>query len=312
MLFPYVSERAKEAGPDSAPMIRCADCRALAPASSMRFREERVKVKRMPFAWPAAYPQLDRRPANADRNNGFAYRVERVPICADCRRRQGSSLLGALAIAGLSVAAAIFVYSHNDLSDSAVGSAVAMLAPATTTAAPSASAGQAPASLGAQRPPATTATPEAGASDRDTPTPPPATATAAAAWPPKAEDAESSSHAAAPAVATGSPIWVPDHKLAREAATGRRRAPPASTAVSLRTSGLSALQSGSYAQAFWQLQQATLMGDAYAPLYLGQMYARGLGVVRDPGSASYWYGIAINRGNAAALVAFRQLQLDPY
>jgi TPR repeat protein len=83
-------------------------------------------------------------------------------------------------------------------------------------------------------------------------------------------------------------------------------------AQGLRAIGYSALQNRRYAEAFWQLQQATILGDAYAPMYIGQMFEYGLGVARDPGQASYWYGIAVNRGNAAALAAFRRLRENPY
>lgn len=60
------------------------------------------------------------------------------------------------------------------------------------------------------------------------------------------------------------------------------------------------------------LQEATLMGDAYAPMYIGQLFENGIGVARDVGQASYWYGIAINRGNAAALTAFNRMRVNPY
>lgn len=95
-------------------------------------------------------------------------------------------------------------------------------------------------------------------------------------------------------------------------ATARRAAPSSAGALGLRASGYSALQNRSYAQAYSQLEQATMMGDAYAPMYIGEMFQYGLGVGRDTGQASYWYGIAVNRGNAAALAAFQQLRMNPY
>jgi hypothetical protein len=84
------------------------------------------------------------------------------------------------------------------------------------------------------------------------------------------------------------------------------------TAVSLRNNGYAALQQRHYGEALTMLQQATMMGDAYAPMYIGQIFEGGIGVPRDVGQASYWYGIAIDRGNGAALAAFNRMRISPY
>jgi TPR repeat protein len=47
-------------------------------------------------------------------------------------------------------------------------------------------------------------------------------------------------------------------------------------------------------------------------MYIGQIFENGIGVPRDVGQASYWYGIAINRGNGAALMAFNRMRINPY
>ena len=80
----------------------------------------------------------------------------------------------------------------------------------------------------------------------------------------------------------------------------------------MRNDGYAALGQRRYAEAIAMLQQATLMGDAYAPMYIGELFESGIGVPRDVGQASYWYGIAISRGNAAALSAFNRLRANPY
>jgi TPR repeat protein len=82
--------------------------------------------------------------------------------------------------------------------------------------------------------------------------------------------------------------------------------------VALRNNGYAALGQGRYGEALALLQQATLMGDAYAPMYIGQLFEKGMGVPRDVGQASYWYGIAISRGNGTALVAFNRMRMNPY
>jgi TPR repeat protein len=80
----------------------------------------------------------------------------------------------------------------------------------------------------------------------------------------------------------------------------------------LRNNGYAALQQRRYRDALIMLRQATMMGDAYAPMYIGQIFEGGIGVPRDVGQASYWYGIAINRGNGTALVAFNRMRQSPY
>lgn len=80
----------------------------------------------------------------------------------------------------------------------------------------------------------------------------------------------------------------------------------------MRQDGYDDLRRRDYPAAFALLQQAAAMGDPYAPLYLGQAFENGLGVARNVGQASYWYGIAIGRGNAAALSAFNRLRQNPY
>jgi TPR repeat protein len=80
----------------------------------------------------------------------------------------------------------------------------------------------------------------------------------------------------------------------------------------LRSDGYAELIRRRYAQALSLLEQATMMGDPYAPMYIGQLFESGTGVPRDVGQASYWYGIAINRGNAEALAAFNRLRMRPY
>ena len=80
----------------------------------------------------------------------------------------------------------------------------------------------------------------------------------------------------------------------------------------MRNDGYTALRERRYRDALALLQQATMMGDAYAPMYIGQIFENGMGVPRDVGQASYWYGIAINRGNGAALMAFNRMRINPY
>jgi len=80
----------------------------------------------------------------------------------------------------------------------------------------------------------------------------------------------------------------------------------------MRNDGYTALRERRYRDALALLQQATMMGDPYAPMYIGQIFENGMGVPRDVGQASYWYGIAINRGNGAALMAFNRMRINPY
>lgn len=80
----------------------------------------------------------------------------------------------------------------------------------------------------------------------------------------------------------------------------------------MRNDGYTALQQRRYGEALSLLQHATMMGDPDAPMYIGQIFENGFGVARDVGQASYWYGIAINRGNGAALTAFNRMRVNPY
>ena len=154
----------------------------------------------------------------------------------------------------------------------------------------------------------------------DTPASPPAAEPA-----PAQETAESVPSAAAPAAdvteaasATSSepPIWAterkPSRKLAKATLPVRRDEPAAANGLAMRNDGYAALQERRYRDALALLQQATMMGDPYAPMYIGQIFENGTGVPRDVGQASYWYGIAINRGNGAALAAFNRMRVNPY
>jgi hypothetical protein len=141
-----------------------------------------------------------------------------------------------------------------------------------------------------------------------TPTPPDAA--------PGASDSAGSAAAAPPTdvgktKSAAPPIWKTEPKAARNVTKAARNAPAAS-AVALRNDGYAALQQRRYREALTMLQQATMMGDAYAPMYIGQLFEGGIGVPRDVGQASYWYGIAINRGNGTALVAFNRMRRSPY
>lgn len=92
----------------------------------------------------------------------------------------------------------------------------------------------------------------------------------------------------------------------------RRDEAAAANGLAMRNDGYAALQERRYREALSLLQRATTMGDAYAPMYVGQIFENGFGVPRDVGQASYWYGIAINRGNGAALAAFNRMRVNPY
>ena len=123
---------------------------------------------------------------------------------------------------------------------------------------------------------------------------------------------DSNSYAAVtPAVATVPPIWKPERKAEMRRPTEPRHDAP-SNVLALRNDGYDQLLQRRYSAAISLLQQASAMGDAYAPMYIGQIFESGLGVARDVGQASYWYGIAINRGNAAALAALNRLRMNPY
>jgi TPR repeat protein len=140
--------------------------------------------------------------------------------------------------------------------------------------------------------------------DIATPAPPPANAAATSTAPAESAD----NPAAAPS--DPPPVWHPHRKaVARKARI--RHTPPENT-LALRQDGYADLMHRQYPEAFSLLQQAAALGDAYAPMYLGQAFENGLGVPRNVGQASYWYGMAINRGNAAALSAFNRLRRNPY
>jgi hypothetical protein len=108
------------------------------------------------------------------------------------------------------------------------------------------------------------------------------------------------------------PIWKTERKPTRNKVAKASPNPPGASAVVLRNNGYAALQQRRYRDALIMLRQATMMGDAYAPMYIGQIFEGGIGVPRDVGQASYWYGIAINRGNGAALTAFNRMRVNPY
>lgn len=115
---------------------------------------------------------------------------------------------------------------------------------------------------------------------------------------------------------TTPPIWTTERKTTRKVTKAtppvRRDAPAAANVVAMRNDGYAALQERRYREALILLQHATMMGDPYAPMYIGQIFEKGFGVPRDVGQASYWYGIAIDRGNGAALAAFNRMRVNPY
>jgi TPR repeat protein len=112
------------------------------------------------------------------------------------------------------------------------------------------------------------------------------------------------------------PIWAVEpktpHKTVKTTPPIRRDVSAAANVLAMRNNGYAALQERRYHDALALLQQATMRGDPYAPMYIGQIFEKGIGVPRDVGQASYWYGIAINRGNGAALAAFNRLRVNPY
>jgi TPR repeat protein len=120
----------------------------------------------------------------------------------------------------------------------------------------------------------------------------------------------------ADAPSSAPPIWASERKPARKITQplpgARRDTPAAANATAMRNSGYAALRERRYGDALSLLQQATIMGDPDAPMYIGQIFEHGIGVPRDVGQASYWYGIAIDRGNSAALTAFNRMRVNPY
>lgn len=340
------------ATPDGAATIRCAECGAPAPVERVRYREERVRVEtRQPaVAWRGPHgPPLARpaRPVGA----GHTHQIKRVPICLDCRRRQRTGFLSVCAFVAACSLAALFIYSrdaappqpttlalapppHPTAATPRAPGAAPTRAPAAAppnalaaapTRAPAAaptSAPDAPVVVSTPLPaPTPSSAPKSVTPSKSAPVPaapsdtsqvaastapPAATDTAAPAW--RSDD---------PAPDAQPPVWRPERKTRtasrKPAATARDRAELSpDSAQSLRASGYSALQNRSFGQALWQLERAANLGDAYAPMYIGEMFQYGLGVGRDTGQASYWYGIAVNRGNAAALAAFQRLRMSPY
>jgi localization factor PodJL len=177
-----------------------------------------------------------------------------------------------------------------------------MLASAPSEAAPAASPAVPQATTATPSPPLVLppVPPSSVAASIPTPAPPAATFGPA--------EAHSASYADAGPAA---PAWEPDHKPApRKPPTPRH--PALSNVLALRNDGYDQLLRRRYAEAISLFQQATAMGDAYAPMYIGQIFEYGLGVARNVGQASFWYGVAINRGNAAALSAFNRMRMNPY
>ncbi len=64
--------------------------------------------------------------------------------------------------------------------------------------------------------------------------------------------------------------------------------------------GEAAYNHGDYATALRLIGPLAEQGDAAAQLHLGQMYARGEGVIQDYKEAMKWYRLAALRGDAAA------------
>jgi hypothetical protein len=237
---------------------------------------------------------------------GAPNRVERIPICVDCLRRQRLGLFGVCGVAVACLIAALFVYSRNE---NPSGAQLAQLpprhdaaaAPAPTTPEPSSLFVSAPVAPAPARTDAAPAPSPVAASIPAPPLPPAAT--------PDVARANSASYTEPGA--TAPPVWGPDHKPAPRKPPAPRH-PALSSVLALRNNGYNQLLQRRYAEAISLFQQATAMGDAYAPMYIGQIFENGLGVARSVGQASYWYGVAINRGNAAALAAFNRLRLNPY
>ncbi len=281
-----------------------------------------------------------------------AYTIERIPVCENCLRRQRMGLYAICGIAASCVLVAVALYSREPAPPNSqqVALLTPPVAPNATPTPPATPKPQAPSTAFPVTPPAQDETADAQpiwqpiweAAKNFLPSPSPSatadipnTAPASEDIPPVIASASPSTPAATaeptpPAAADGSvaalptdvvtpdssnpAVWATDHRAARKVAkaTPSRRAVPATNAVAIRNTGFAALGQGRYGEAMSLLQQATMMGDAYAPMYIGQLYERGVGVPRDVGQASYWYGIAINRGNGTALVAFNRMRMNPY
>jgi len=310
-------------------LIRCAECHELVPADRVRHREERVKVASRPAApgdWRSGGPPIFRPPPHETHvvpgtRPGMsteplphnAYAIERIPVCIDCLRRQRMGLYGVCGVAVACLLAAAVLYSHQEGPPST--QEVALQAPSASPSAPATAMPEATPSSAAE----STGPPPIWAKAASSPTtasaPPPASAAQAAA-------SDTAPRTSAPATATAEaapaepPVWKTDRnrssRKVAKATPPTQRAVPSPNALALRKNGYAALEQRHYGEALTLLQQATTMGDAYAPLYLGQIFENGIGVPRDVGQASYWYGIAIDRGNAVALSAFNRMRVSPY
>jgi hypothetical protein len=243
--------------------------------------------------------------------------LERVPVCVDCLRRQRLGLYGVCGIAAACLLGAVVLYSNQEAPPSSREVALETVSPSPaaaltpTVSAPPADEPAGPPPIWASLPKPPTPPPTAIA-----PPPPAPIATPAASAPvtDAMPQAPTPPAAAADAAPSGPPVWqtAPQRKTAKAVPAPTRRAPPTAAALTLRNNGYAALAQRRYGEALTMLRQATMMGDAYAPLYIGQLFDSGVGVPRDVGQASYWYGIAINRGNAVALAAFNRMRMNPY
>lgn len=317
--------------------IRCAECHELVPAERVQHREERAKVARRPLGAPrlpltpppSQPPFSGRVPARPFVPSQHSHEIDRIPVCVDCLRRQRTGLLGVCGVVAACLIAGALVYSQDQpratspmalaeppLAHAALASAAK---PAASVTAPPAVT---PPAVAASLPPR--ASTPAGAPSTAAPAPAAPVISVAAAPP-----ATPAGDSAAAAPSDPPPVWTGDVAMAApdELTTPPRpllrpRKAPArkpvrhpeagGSALAMRQDGYDDLRRRDYPAAFALLQAATAMGDAYAPLYLGQAFENGLGVARNVGQATYWYGVAIGRGNAAALSAFNRLRQDPY
>ena len=87
--------------------------------------------------------------------------------------------------------------------------------------------------------------------------------------------------------------------------------PPPTDIMKLRNDGYSNLLARQYGSALSLFRQASDLGDAYAPMYIGYLYENGLGVRRNASSALGWYRTAQSRGNAQATTAIARLSRGP-
>jgi localization factor PodJL len=327
--------------PATTHVIRCAECHELVPADRVRHREERVKAaaRPAPGRWRSGGPPIFQPTAHGPRvasgarppapSPHSAYAIERIPVCVDCLRRQRMGLYGVCGIAAACLVAAIFLYTRQagapSRQDVALQTPVASREPTPVkppAAPPAAEKSTEPLPVWAKAatplqppvvtPPPTPHSPAAAPSTpvSDTPASPAPEAATAQSAPPDASPTETAAASPEP------PIWQSDREPAprkvAKATPPARHARPAANALALRNSGYAALAQRHYREALTLLQQATMMGDAYAPMYIGQIFESGIGVPRDVGQASYWYGIAIDRGNSVALTAFNRMRASPY